>query len=185
VLGSLVSIAGIYSIQYITPRWGKKVPFVVCMGVSSILSVMSYFVGPKDFVMMFVYQILINLLMGPPAALLWSFYADACDYSEIKTGRRATGLIFSASGMCQKLGWTIAGFAAAELLEYYHFQANADQPLETLNGIRLMLSIIPGICSAVAAALMLLYPLSAAVVRQNEDTLRARRESAEAAALPA
>ncbi|HVU18292.1 MAG TPA: MFS transporter [Candidatus Didemnitutus sp.] len=182
VVGSLVSIAGIYSIQYITPRWGKKVPFILCMGISSVLSVMSYFVGPKDFVAMFVYQILINLLMGPPAALLWSFYADACDHSEIKTGRRATGLIFSASGMCQKLGWTIAGFAAGKLLEYYHFQANVDQPVETLHGIRLMLSIIPGLCSALAALLMLLYPLNAKVVQDNEAILRARRESAENAA---
>ena len=29
------------------------------------------------------------------------------DYSELKTGNRATGLIFSSSSMSQKFGWAI------------------------------------------------------------------------------
>ena len=44
-------------------------------------------------------------------------YVDCADYSELKTGNRATGLIFSSSSMNQKFGWTI-GFAIYGLSEY-------------------------------------------------------------------
>lgn len=44
-------------------------------------------------------------------------YVDCADYSELKTGNRATGLIFSSSSMNQKFGWAI-GFAIYGLSEY-------------------------------------------------------------------
>jgi glycoside/pentoside/hexuronide:cation symporter, GPH family len=44
--------------------------------------------------------------------LLWAMYADTADYAEWKKGRRATGLIFSASTMSQKFGWAFGAFLA-------------------------------------------------------------------------
>src|SRR6185312_5132208 len=102
LFGSLASIASIYLVQYVPTSWGKKTPYTVSIVLSGIFSAMSYWVGPKDYTAMFVYQLLINFFMGPPNSMLWSMYADAADFSEQQTGRRATGLVFSASGMAQK-----------------------------------------------------------------------------------
>lgn len=175
LIGSLASIAGIYAIQFLPASWGKKLPYLVTIGLSGVFSVMSYWVGPKDYVAMFVIQILINFFIGPPNSMLWAMYADAADYSEYKTGRRATGLIFSASGMSQKLGWTIASSIGLYILGFYSFQANVEQSADTLRGINLLVSMIPAACCLLAAAIMIFYPLSVKRMREIEDALKAKR----------
>jgi GPH family glycoside/pentoside/hexuronide:cation symporter len=185
LLGSLASVVSIYLVQFMPARWGKKMPYMVSILLAGVFSVMSYWVGPKDYVAMFVYQILINFFIGPPNSMIWGMYADAADYSELKTGRRATGLVFSASGMSQKLGWTIASSLGLYLLGHYSYQSNVEQTAETLNGINLLVSMVPALCCLVAAGLMLLYPLNQKKVREVEIGLgvaRALREKAAPAA---
>jgi glycoside/pentoside/hexuronide:cation symporter, GPH family len=183
LFGSLASIAGIYLVQYIPVSWGKKMPYTVSITLAGIFSAMSYWVGPTDYTAMFVYQILINFFIGPPNSMLWSMYADTADYSERQTGRRATGLIFSASGMSQKLGWTIASSLGLYILGYFSFQANVEQPLETLNGIKLVVSMIPAGCCFLAAVIMCIYPLTAKRMTQIESDLAVTREKEAAAAV--
>jgi GPH family glycoside/pentoside/hexuronide:cation symporter len=178
LLGSLASIAGIYLVQFIPARFGKKMPYIVSIALAGVFCVLSYWVSPRDYTAMFVYQILINFFMGPPNSMLWSMYADTADYSEHRTGRRATGLVFSASGMSQKLGWTIASSLGLYLLGYYSFKANVEQTAETLNGINQLVTMIPAVCCFGAAALMCLYPLNAKRVTATENELSLRREKA-------
>lgn len=177
MLGSLASILGIYLVQFLPDRYGKKIPYIVSILFAGLFSVLSYWVGPQQYAAMFVYQIAINFFMGPPTAMLWSLYADAADYSELKTGRRATGLIFSASGMSQKLGWTIASSVGLYILAYYSFQPNVEQTPETLNGICLLVTMIPAMCCLVAGLVMCFYPLNSKRVREIEAGLRAAREN--------
>ncbi len=100
------------------------------------------------------FQILISICAGCIFPLIWSMYADSADYSEWKQGRRATGLVFSASSMSQKFGWTIGGAGAGWLLGYYGFQANVEQTAVTQNGIQLMLSILPAFAAALYRSLL-------------------------------
>ena len=86
-------------------------------------------------------------------------YGDVSDYSEWKTGRRSTGLIFSSSSMSQKIGWTIGGAISGWLLAAYGFEANAVQTTESLMGIRLMISVYAGIGALLSVAFMYFYPL--------------------------
>ena len=64
-------------------------------------------------------------------------YADCADYSELKTGNRATGLVFSSSSMSQKFGWAIGTAVTGWLLAYFGFQANVVQSEETIHGIKM------------------------------------------------
>jgi GPH family glycoside/pentoside/hexuronide:cation symporter len=175
LIGSLASIASIYLVQFMPVSWGKKMPYTVSILLAGVFSVMSYWVGPKDYTAMFVYQILINFFIGPPNSMLWSLYADAADHSEFKTGRRATGLVFSASGMSQKLGWTVASSLGLYVLGYFSFQANVEQTPETLNGINLVVSMIPAACCFAAGIIMCFYPLNAKRLREIEAGLQAVR----------
>jgi glycoside/pentoside/hexuronide:cation symporter, GPH family len=182
LIGSLASIAGIWVVQYLPARWGKRTPYLVSIGLAGVFSVLAYWVGPKDYTAMFVYQVLINFFIGPPNSMLWAMYADTADYSEHKTGRRSTGLVFSASGMSQKLGWTVASSLGLYLLAYYSFQPNVAQSAETLHGINLLVTIIPAACCLIAAVLMCFYPLNFKRVQEIEDALRAKRAQEDAAA---
>jgi GPH family glycoside/pentoside/hexuronide:cation symporter len=102
-------------------------------------------------------------------------YADASDYSEWKTGRRSTGLVFAASSFAQKMGWTVGGAATGLILAAFGYQAEIKQTAETLTGLRLLVSFIPAVGSILAAVLPLFYSLDDKRMQQIEKELTERR----------
>jgi GPH family glycoside/pentoside/hexuronide:cation symporter len=103
-------------------------------------------------------------------------YADIADYSEWKSGRRATGLIFSSSSMSQKFGWTIGGALTGWLLDAFGFKANQVQGSSAQTGILLMLSFLPAIGSVLSIVFIALYPLSENRVAEIAIALEQRRK---------
>jgi GPH family glycoside/pentoside/hexuronide:cation symporter len=120
---------------------------------------------------MFIFQALCNLAIGPAMAMMWSMYADTADYSEWKTGRRATGLIYSSANFAQKFGWSIGGSIAGYLLAYYGFVANAPVTQSTENGVRVLFALMPAIWSAIAVVALLFYKLDEEKVIQINNEL--------------
>jgi len=102
-------------------------------------------------------------------------YADTADYAEWKRGRRATGLIFSASIFSQKQGWAIGAAVSLGLMSSVGFQANVAQTPESLHGLVSLMSVIPAGLGIVSIILVLLYPLSEVKVTQISAELKLRR----------
>jgi GPH family glycoside/pentoside/hexuronide:cation symporter len=146
------------------------------MAGAAILSAFFYLCNNEQVVFVYLLQAMISFCAGIIFPLLWSMYADTADYSEWKTGRRATGLIFSASSMSQKLGWTLGGSITLWLLAFYGFKANVDQNPETINGIKYMMSFIPGIAALISGAFMYFYKLDDKTLRTIEKELEERRK---------
>ncbi|MDR6760442.1 GPH family glycoside/pentoside/hexuronide:cation symporter [Flavobacterium sp. 2755] len=176
VLGQAANIIGVIIATPIANKIGKKNTFFGAMAIASILSLAFYFFGKEDVLLIMSFQVLISICAGCIFPLIWSMYADSADYSEWKQGRRATGLVFSASSMSQKFGWTIGGAGAGWLLGYYGFQANVEQTAVTQNGIQLMLSILPAIAAAISVAFILFYPLSEEKLQTIEQDLNEKRD---------
>ena len=176
VLGQAANIIGVIIATPIANKIGKKKTFFGAMAVASILSLAFYFFGKEDVFLIMSFQVLISICAGCIFPLIWSMYADSADYSEWKQGRRATGLVFSASSMSQKFGWTIGGAGTGWLLGYYGFQANVEQTAVTQNGIQLMLSILPAIAAAISVAFILFYPLSEEKLQTIEQDLNEKRD---------
>ncbi|WP_319268576.1 MFS transporter [uncultured Draconibacterium sp.] len=139
---------------------GKKFAFIVSMFLSAVFSVLLYWLNPQEVTLIFVLNVLTGISAGVVLPLILSMYADIADYSEWKTDRRAVGLLFSSSSMSQKLGLMAGGALPLYILATYGFQANAEQTEHSLKGIRLMISIYPGITAAISGALLLLYKLT-------------------------
>jgi GPH family glycoside/pentoside/hexuronide:cation symporter len=119
--------------------------------------------------------------MGPTAALIYAMYADASDYSEWKTGRRSTGLVFAASSFAQKMGWTVGGAVTGFILAGFGYEAGVPQGQDALTGLRLLVSFIPAVGSVIATFLPLLYSLTDKRMKAIEQELGERRKAAEAA----
>jgi GPH family glycoside/pentoside/hexuronide:cation symporter len=175
VLGQAANILGVILAKPISDRIGKKNTFFAAMLSATVFSFLVYGLAPESVGLVLTLQCLISASAGFVFPLLWSMYADAADYSEWKTGRRATGLVFSASSMSQKFGWTLGGAFAGWLLGYYGFQANVPQNEDTRTGIRMMVSIYPAIGALVSAAFMLVYPLKENLLSSIEAELATRR----------
>lgn len=160
VLGQAANIVGVVLAIPVSNWLGKKNTFLTAMLLATVFSVYFYFIDRNNTTLIFVMQFLISVCAGITFPLIWSMYADAADYSEWKTKRRATGLVFSASSMSQKFGWTIGGALVGWLLGFYGFQANVEQTETAQNGIRMMLSFYPAIGTLLGVGFMLIYPLS-------------------------
>jgi GPH family glycoside/pentoside/hexuronide:cation symporter len=149
----------------VTPFTGRKNAFIGLMLLSAVTLVASYWVRPDQLYLLYTYNIIYCVLTGPTSALLWAMFADSADYSEWKTGRRATGLIFSASGMSNKFGWAIGGALAATLLAVYGFQANVVQTAHAREGIQLLMAIVPAVGTLLCGLGMLGYRLNEAKMK--------------------
>jgi GPH family glycoside/pentoside/hexuronide:cation symporter len=159
VVGTACSILGTILLKPMAAWVGKKRVYIGSMTIGTVLSVGYYFLDKDQISMMFLFQALCNLAIGPAMAMMWSMYADTADYSEWKTGRRATGLIYSSANFAQKFGWSIGGAIAGYLLAYFGFVANAPVTTETENGVKILFAIMPAFWSIIAVIALLFYKL--------------------------
>lgn len=159
-VGQAANIIGVILAAPISNKIGKKRTYIFAMFIATILSVIFYWFNKDQIALIFLFQILISICAGSIFPLLWSMYADCADYSELKTGNRATGLIFSSSSMSQKFGWALGSAITGWLLGYYGFQANAIQSEQALHGIKMFLSWLPAIGTVLSIIFISLYPLS-------------------------
>lgn len=177
VTGTIAVILGVASTQFLARRIGKKRLYIWVMSLSAVLTFLFYLVPSDQIVLVFALNIVTMLVMAPQAPLIWAMYADTADYSEWRNERRATGLVFSAATFAQKFGIALGGGAAGWLLAGFGFEANAVQSPETLRGIRLMMSVIPGAAAAVAALAALAYGLDDRFMQRIAGELAARKAS--------
>ena len=154
---------------------GKRRAYIILMTIASVLTVLFYFVPLSNIPLIFATHIAISTLFAPTSPLLWAFYADTADYSEWKTGRRATGLVFSAASFSQKLGWAAGSSLFLWLMGYIGFKANVAQPLQVQTGIRCMMSFYPAVVGFLSAAAVLFYKLDDTTMVQIESDLKRRR----------
>jgi GPH family glycoside/pentoside/hexuronide:cation symporter len=177
-IGQIANIAGVIGAAPLSNKIGKKATFALAMGIATVLSIAFFWLGKEQLILIFVFQVLISVCAGSIFPLLWSMYADCADYSEYKTGNRATGLVFSASSMTQKFGWAIGTAVTGWLLAYFGFRPNMAQSEHTIMGLRMFLSIIPAIGTVLSLAFILFYPLSEKRMAGITATLQARRAAA-------
>ena len=174
-VGQAANIIGVILAAPVSKRIGKKATYMGAMIIATVFSILFYWLEKDDIAMIFVFQILISVCAGSIFPLLWSMYADCADYSELKTGNRATGLIFSSSSMSQKFGWAIGSAITGWLLAYFGFQANVIQSEETIRGIRLFLSFLPAIGTVLSVIFISMYPLSEKKMEEITKNLEQKR----------
>ena len=175
-VGQAANIVGVVLAAPLSNRIGKKKTYMWTMSIATVLSIIFYWFDKEQLTLMFIYQVLISICAGSIFPLLWSMYADCADYSELKTGNRATGLIFSSSSMSQKFGWAIGSAVTGWLLAFYGFEANAVQGEEAIHGIRMFLSWLPAMGTVLSVIFISLYPLSEKEMRKITNQLNDKRK---------
>lgn len=175
-LGQAANIVGVILAVPVSKYIGKHRTFMGAMLIATILSVIFYFFDKQQIAEIFLFQILISICAGSIFPLLWSMYADCADYSELKTGNRATGLIFSSSSMSQKFGWAIGTALTGWLLAVFGFKANGIQNPETIAGIKMFLSILPATGALLSFLFIFFYPLSERKMKEITQELKKKRQ---------
>lgn len=175
LLGQAANIIGVVLAKPVSDRIGKKKTFLIAMVNAAVLSFIFYALDRTNIAMILSFQFLISINAGIIFPLVWAMYADTADYSEWKNGRRATGLVFSAASMSQKFGASIGIALVGWILAFYGYTANIEQSEATQNGIRMMLSIYPGIGALISAGFMSIYPLKETLLEKIGKELQVFR----------
>ncbi len=175
-LQTFAMLAGILATQAVVKRFDKR-RLMIGLTLGNATAMGIFFVIPPDqYWLMVAITCLGNFVVGPTLAIVWSMYADCADYGEWKTGRRTTGLIFSALQFAQKMGLALGAGLSGFVLSLFGFVANQEQSEGAMMGIRLMFSIFPGILAMLSALAIVFYGLNNDRVRQIEKELAERRE---------
>ncbi|HEY9114813.1 MAG TPA: MFS transporter [Bacteroidales bacterium] len=176
IIGTVALIAGIPFSKPLSKRFGKRNVYLASSLLSGLFFILLYLPGNDDIISIYVLNILAKFTYAPAVPLLWTMLADTADYSEWKSGRRATGLVFSAATFAQKAGWGIGGALAGWLLALYKFTPNIEQTATAISGIKLMISVFPGILYMSCAILLFFYAIDHKTVVLMQNDLDRRRE---------
>ena len=177
MIGTGITIIVILLSPALSRKFGKKAIAVGGFALASIGSLAFYLLSPTNIAGMIALTVLIAIVYAPTIPLVWAIYADVADYSEWKTGRRFTGIVFATIGFALKLGlalgsssflWIMAGF-----FNYDPRQSDLPQAVE---GYRACSSIVVGILFGVCTILLIAYQINKRMTIQMADELAERRK---------
>jgi GPH family glycoside/pentoside/hexuronide:cation symporter len=159
VIGTVALIVALPLSKPLAKRFGNKNVFIGSSLISGLFFMLIYIAGVNDLTTIYIFNIIAKMAYAPAVPLLWTMIADSADYGEWTTGRRATGLYFSAAVFAQKAGWGIGAAIAGWILAASSFVPNVVQNDTAITGIKLLVSVIPGILYMSCALFMIFYKI--------------------------
>jgi GPH family glycoside/pentoside/hexuronide:cation symporter len=178
VIGTVALIVALPLSKPLAKRFGNKNVFIGSSLVSGLFFILIYIAGKDDLTAIYVFNIIAKMAYAPAVPLLWTMIADSADFGEWTTGRRSTGLYFSAAVFAQKAGWGIGAAVAGWILAASGFVPNLIQNNTAITGIKLLVSVIPGILYMSCAVFMIFYRIDAKTTALMKKELSERRENA-------
>jgi glycoside/pentoside/hexuronide:cation symporter, GPH family len=175
--GILAGLIGIMISPKFTNRYGKRNVFMASLFISTLFIISFYFLSAQSIGLIFGMQILHGFFYGISTPILWTMIADVADFSEWKTNRRATAIIFSAMMVGLKAGLSIGSSLVAWILGSYGYvpKSIAGQSESAINGTKMLISFYPAMPFLLAVGLLFFYEINKAKEIQIENDLKARR----------
>ena len=181
--GTVATIVGVMFAKPLSNWLGAKSLMAIASVLMAVFTAGFWFLEPDQIVAMYTLKILSSLASGPLIVVMFASLADIADYSEWKTNRRATGLIFAATTFSHKLGGAIGGAIPGWCLAGYGFVSpidgvNQQQSPATIEGIINMMSIFPAVALGASALVILIYPLNKRRLAEIKADLDTHKTSA-------
>lgn len=176
--GSIIfMIVGIMFSKPLADRFGKRNVFGIFLALSALALIMFNFYSKDAIAAVFVTHIIHGFLYGITIPILWAMIADVADFSEWKNNRRATAIIFSAMIFGLKVGLSLGGGLGAFILSKYGYVPDAVQTAGAISGIKMSVSIYPGLIFIVGAASLIWYEINKKMEVKIESELIIKRNA--------
>jgi Na+/melibiose symporter-like transporter len=176
VCGLVTTLIGIMFSKMLAMRFGKRNVFIAGLSLTTAFWALFILIPPGAVLLAVALQALSQLAYGTTVPLLWAMMGDVADYSEWKTRRRATGVVFAAIVFGLKAGLGVGGAIGGWLLAHYGYIPNVEQSQRALLGIRLTASIFPAIPFAIGVILLFFYRIGRKMEFAIQDELTERRK---------
>ena len=171
-----MTIIGVLCSKPLSARFGKKAVFGWGLFLTTIVTAAIFVLPPDAIGPLFVLSLLWPAAYGPTIPLLWAMIADVADFSEWKTGRRATGFVYAGIVFALKAGLGVGGALANGIIGSYGYVANVAQSSSALQGIKLSATLFSAVPFALGVACLIAYPITKALNQQISTELEERRK---------
>ncbi len=161
LLSTLLTVPAIFGILMIiaapalSKRFGKRNSSLLGTAVSVLGSII-VIIADKSISLLIIGTILTYMGLCIPAGLMGAMFADTVDYTEWKSGVRATGIIYSACSMGVKAGQGIGGALGAIVLTLGKYAPDVEQQPSALAAIRFNYAWV-GVIACVLMFVMLFF----------------------------
>ena len=176
MLGTGITIIVILLSPSLAKKFGKKTVAVCGFALSTVTALAFYFLSSTNTTGMIALTVLGSIFYAPTIPLVWAIYADVADYSEWKTGRRFTGIVFATIGFALKTGlalgsssflWIMAGL-------FHYDPKQADLP-DAVRGYRACSGLGVAALFAICTIFLVVYKINKRMTIEMTDELAARR----------
>jgi len=156
---------------------------VVGFAASAVVSFGYYLLSPTNTTGMALVTVLSAVAYAPTIPLIWAIFADVADYSELKTGRRFTGMVFATIGFALKAGLALGSASFLWIMSgLFGYDTHAPSAANAVAGYHACSGIVVALMFAACTILLVVYPLNKRATIEMSEELDARRHKARAAA---
>jgi Na+/melibiose symporter-like transporter len=177
MVGTATTIIVILLSPSLAKKFGKKTIAVVGFALSTLIWFAFYLLKPTDVGGMMLLTILSAIVYAPTIPLVWAIFADVADYSEWKTGRRFTGMVFATIGFALKSGLALGSASFLMILQmFFNYDTKSPALADAVAGYRFCSGIGVGVMFAICTVLLMAYQLNKRVTIQMAEELTERRK---------
>jgi glycoside/pentoside/hexuronide:cation symporter, GPH family len=177
MIGTATQILFIVLCAGMARRFGKKAIAVVGFALTTLASAAFYLLTPTNVNGMIVMQVVIAACYAPTIPLLWAIFADVADYSEWKTGRRITGLVFATIGFALKAGLALGSSSLLWILAWlFAYDKDLPEAAQAVHGYRVCSSLVVAVLFGVCTLLLISFKLNKRVTLEMAGELAERRK---------
>lgn len=157
----IASIIGAMVTASLSRLVGKKRLFIYALIFTGVINALLALCGSSDTIAIFTIGIISEIAAAILPTLFYTMLGDTVDYTELKTGHRITGLIYSFGSVATKIGVGIAALAVGGILSWFGYNGQDAVAIEgATQGIIMLMSWIPAIIIVLGAIVMHFYPLN-------------------------
>lgn len=144
---------------------GKKKLTVYSSIITIALCIIQYIIGYENFMLFLVITSVRVLFMQIPPLIYGMFTADCIEYGAYLNGERTEAMAFSLQTLVTKLSGAICSTISLLLLGYFGYVGQVvQQSPRTLEGIWIILTLVPAIGYAIMLIVMAFYKLDEQMV---------------------
>lgn len=177
MIGTGVTIIVLLMSPVLAVKFGKKAVAVCGFALAALGTFTFYLLEPANVNGMVLLTILIAICYAPTIPLIWAIYADVADYSEWKTGRRFTGIVFATICFALKTGLALGSSSFLWIMAgLFNYDTKLPDAPEAIHGFRVCSGIVVGLLFTVCAILLVIYKLNKRLTLQMADELAERRK---------
>lgn len=178
LLGTVVTLICATFIVRLSSNVGKKELAMIGSAISVVAFVVLFFIQTKNVWVFTAFYVLAYLGQAFFTLVCWAMITDVIDDTEVRTGERSDGTIYSIYSFARKCGQALASGLAGLLLTIIGYSEATQFEPEVVKGIYNITCLAPALGFVlVIVSLWFLYPLDKKTVEKNAEELAKRRES--------